>query len=294
MSQQSESTESEEKEKKDKKPGFFSKLFGGKKKEEKQENKERPKEEAKAEEASAASPEETTSEPQTYEEPEEETKPHISETTKKIENLEVEIEKLKTILETVRETGHVTEETIQAISENIGELRSLVFQTDASLKETMVKMEKIEDDVSEVQPKEITKKFRDIDAQHEKYNLEIEKMQTKLEDATEKLTKMYDMIKSIGGIENLVDINKKIQEKLKEVEEAVKYIGRIGAKSEKEFMDLSRGMDDMVMFKARQEDLDESLREIIKSIDALNAKQKRFRCIQGRHDVNQETDRKRK
>jgi hypothetical protein len=37
-------------------------------------------------------------------------------------------------------------------------------------------------------------------------------------------------------------------------------------------MDLSRGMDDMVMFKVRQEDLDESLREIIKSIDALNAK----------------------
>ena len=83
---------------------------------------------------------------------------------------------------------------------------------------------------------------------------------------------MYEMLKSIGGIENLVDLNKKIQEKLKEVEEAVKYIGRIGAKTEKEFMDLSRGMDDLVLLKAKQEDSDESLKDVIKNIDSLNVK----------------------
>jgi len=271
LSQQDQTKENEEKAEKEKKGGFFGKLFGKK--------KEKVEETEKKEAQTAPAPEHTQAveqkpEPQTYEEPESypEPKSHVSETSKKVEILEVEIEKLKTILETIREGGHVTEETIQTISEGIGELRSLVFQTDASLKETMVKMEKIEDDVSEVQPKEIVKKFREIDAQFEKYNIETEKFQTKLEDANEKLNKMYEIIKSIGGIENLVDINKKIQEKIKDVDEAVKYIGRIGAKTEKQFMDLSRGLEDLVMFKAKQEDLDESLKEILKSIDGLNVK----------------------
>jgi hypothetical protein len=264
LSEQPEVQEEEEK------PGFFSKLFGGKKKEKPEAGT------AEIQETSTVPAfEEPATEPQTYEEPESyapQSSSHFSELNKKIGLFEVEIEKLKTMLETVKETGHVTDETIQAISESIGELRSLIFQTDASLKETMVKMEKIDDDISEVKPKEIVKKFREIDAEKEKHNLEMEKLQKKTEDANEKLNKMYEMLKSIGGIENLVDVNKKIQEKLKDVDEAVKYIGRIGAKTEKQFMDLSRGLEDLILFKAKQEDLDESLKDIIKSIDALNVK----------------------
>ncbi len=263
--QLSEQPETEEEEKK-KKSGIFGKLFGKKKKE--------------VQETSSAPISEETMAEQTDEESESYSVPMLN---KKIGVLEVEIEKLKTMLETVRETGHVTDETIQTISESIGELRSLIFQTDASLKETMIKMEKIEDDISGVKPREITKKFTGYNIKIEKHDLEIEKLQRKSEDANEKLNKIYDVIKSIGGIENLVNINKKIQEKLKDVEEAVKYIGRIGAKTERQFMDLSRGLDDLILFKAKQEDIDESLKDIIKSIDALNVK---FESYVSKKDMN--------
>jgi hypothetical protein len=254
----------ETQQKKEKKPGLFSNLFGKKKKEEKSPTA--PPLTTDAPAASAPAPTEAMPAP------EEEAVPVVSESVKKLEGLEAEIEKLKTIMETVRETGHVTDETIQTMSESIGELRSLVFQTDASLKETMVKMEKIEDDISQVKPKEIDKKFKEIDADTDRKNIEMEKFQAKVEDSGEKLSRMYEMLKSIGGLENLVEINKKIQEKLRDVDEAVKYIGRIGAKTEKQFMDLSKGMEDLIIFKARQEDLDESLRDILKSIDSLNVR----------------------
>ncbi|NIO44775.1 MAG: hypothetical protein GTN36_04455 [Candidatus Aenigmarchaeota archaeon] len=256
-----------------KKSGFFSRLFGGKKKEQLKEV-----EDAGIQETSAPPAfEDPVEEPQRLREPSEvyqtpQPSPRFSQLDKKVALFEVEVEKLKTMLETVKETGHVTEETIQTISESIGELRSLIFQTDASLKETMIKLEKIEDDISEVKPKEIIKRFRGFDAKIEKHGLEIEKLQKKSESANEKLNKMYEMLKSIEGIENLVHVNKKIQEKLKDVDEAVKYIGRIGAKTERQFMDLSRGLEDLVLFKAKQEDLDESLRDIVKSIDGLNVK----------------------
>ncbi len=263
-----------EEEVKEKKPGFFGRLFGGKKKGKKVEEIET----TTAQETSAPPTfEESMDEPQTLREPSEvyqtsQPSPRFPELNKKIGLFEVEVEKVKAMLEAVKETGHVTDESIQAISESIGELRSLIFQTDASLKETMVKMEKIEDEISEVKPKEIVKKFRVFDTKIEKDDLEIEKLQKKSESANEKLNKMYEMLKSIDGIENLVNVNEKIQEKLKEVEEAVKYIGRIGAKTEKQFMDLSRGLEDLVLFKAKQEDFDEGLKDIMKSIDALNVK----------------------
>ncbi len=264
-------TEASEEEKKKKKSGFFSRIFG---------KKEKPQEVETQTQESTIVPafEEPEAEPQAFEASPTESYPtpkpsaRYSVLSKKVTTIGVEIEKLKTMLETVRETGHVTEETIQTLSETIGELRSLIFQTDASLKETMIKMEKIEDDIAEVRPKEIEKKFRAYDAEDEKEDLEIEKLQKKSERAGEKINKIYEMLKSIDGIENLVNVNKKIQEKLKDVDEAVKYIGRIGAKTEKQFMDLSRGLEDLILFKAKQEDLDENLKDIIKAIDSLNVK----------------------
>jgi hypothetical protein len=42
-------------------------------------------------------------------------------------------------------------------------------------------------------------------------------LERKSEDLAEKVNKVYEMLKSIGGIENLVQLNKNIQEKLTEV-----------------------------------------------------------------------------
>lgn len=270
LNQKASGQEAQKEDKKEKKGGgIFGGLFGKKK-------DEKPKEAAPAATTVAApalAPEQSPVTEQTAAPAEEEEAiPSQSEESKRIDLMQIENEKLKTLLETVKDKTHITDETIQTMSESIGELRSLVFQADASLKETMVKLEKVEDDISQVKPKEIDKKFREIDADTDKKNIEMEKLRAKVEDSNDKLNKMYEMIKSIGGIENLVDINKKIQEKLKNVEEAVKYIGRIGAKTEKQFMDLSRGLEDLVIFKAKQEDLDESLKEILKTVDGINVR----------------------
>ena len=299
-------TEEPKKEEKPKKSGFFKSMF---KKKENNPSKETKPEEPKQEEPKQEAPKEEPKEEKKEENLEpgeiEEVTPEVIEklaaqmaessgaSAESVETpaeegteeesalpsdnkLAIEIEKLKVMIDTMRDSKKSTDETIQNISENIGEIRSMVMQSDANFKTTMANMEKLEDEVADTKPKEITKRFNDIKESMEKDKLEVEKLQKKSDGTNEKVNEIYEMIKSIGGIENLINVNNDIQTKLKDINEAIKYIQRIGAKTEKIFIDLSKGMEDMVLLKAKQEDFDDSLKNAMTSIDALNVKLKEY------------------
>lgn len=284
----------EQKEEKPKKKGLLNSLFKKKKPEEqvkeeapKEEAKETQKEETKEEKLEPGEIEEvtpevieklasqmaessgTTVEPE--EAPEEEAKTELPES-----GLSIEIEKLKVMMDSFREAKKATDDTIQNISENIGEIRSMVMQADANYKTSMANMERLEDEVSDTKPKEISKKFTEIKESMEKDRLEVEKLQRKSDTTAEKVNEIYEMLKSIGGIENLMNLNNDIQTKLKDINEAIKYIQRIGTKTEKIFIDLSKGLEDLVLLKAKQEDFDESLKNSLTAIDSFSVKLKDY------------------
>jgi hypothetical protein len=52
----------------------------------------------------------------------------------------------------------------------------------------------------------------------------------------------------------------------------MKYVERIGMKTEKMFIDLNKGIQDLVIIRSQQDDFNESLKDIIKNIDSLNVK----------------------
>lgn len=184
----------------------------------------------------------------------------------------IEIEKLKVMIDGIRDAKRVTDETIQTLSENIGEIRSMVFQVDGSLRETSLKLEKIEDDILGLKPKEIDKKFREVNATLEKQHMLIEKFDKKSEDLAGKINEVYKILKGIGGIENLVNLNKDIQKKIEDMKEALKYTERLAFKTEKTFIDLSKSLEDFVVYKKKQDDLEEIVRDLQKSVDELNLK----------------------
>jgi hypothetical protein len=241
----------------EKKSGFLKSIFGKKEKQEIKEPQGQVQEQPQLQPQTVS---ETTSE---Y--PTERYKPSGVE-------YNVEIEKLKVMIDTIRESGKLTDESVRNLSESIGEIRSMVFQTDAELKEDAVKMERVEDDISEVKPEEIAKKLREIDETFGKQQLELEKLGRKTEDSGEKINRVFEILKSIGGIENLVSINTDIQKKLDDINEAMKYVERIGMKTEKMFIDLNKGIQDLVIIRSQQDDFNESLKDIIKNIDSLNVK----------------------
>lgn len=190
----------------------------------------------------------------------------------KSETTSIEIEKLKVLIETVREANKALEESLRNLSESIGELRSMVFQTEGSTKEMGLKLEKIEDEISQVKPKEIEKKFNELNSKIEKQQLAIEKLEVMSKDLGKKINEIHKMLKSIGGIENLINVNEEIQKKIKEIKEVFNYIERLALKTEKVFVDLSKSLNEFIVYKTRQESLEELSKDILKSIDEINVK----------------------
>lgn len=188
----------------------------------------------------------------------------------------IEIEKLKVLVETVRESNKALEESLRNVAESIGELRSMVFQTEGSAKEIGLKLEKIEDEISHVKPKEIEKKFNEINSKIEKQQLAIEKLEVMAKDLGKKINEIHKMLKSIGGIENLINVNKEIQKKIEDIKEVFKYTERLALKTEKIFVDLSRSLNEFTVYKTRQESLEELSKDILKSIDEMNTKIESF------------------
>ncbi|MFC2143463.1 hypothetical protein ACFLQN_03620 [Candidatus Aenigmatarchaeota archaeon] len=188
----------------------------------------------------------------------------------------VEVEKIKVMLDGVKDSKKATDETVQNLYESVGEMRSMLFQSDASLKEMDARVEKFTDNVKELRPERLVKKFKETDAKFEATNLNVEKTQKKLEDISEKTNRIYELIKSIGGVENLVNLDKKLQTKLNDIKEAVRYIERLGSKTEKIFIDLNKGLDDLVLYKAKQEGIDDTMKDVLRTLDVFKANMQGF------------------
>lgn len=187
-------------------------------------------------------------------------------------DVSIEMEKLKTLVDTVRESKKASDETMQTIFESVGEIRSMSFQLDANIREITTKFEKIEDEVSELKPQKIMKKFEEISKNFETHNLSLEKLTTKTDDMSAKLKKVEDNMKTIGNLENLSNINKDIQKRLQEINEVYKYIERISMKNEKVFIDLNKSMNDFIIYKSRQDNVEEVTKDLAKAIDGLGVK----------------------
>ncbi|MCX8191148.1 MAG: hypothetical protein N3D78_03135 [Candidatus Aenigmarchaeota archaeon] len=184
----------------------------------------------------------------------------------------VELEKIRAFIDSLKDMNKSTNEQIRTLSESIGEVRSMVFQVDASLKELELKVEKLEDSVKEISPEKYEKKIREIDSNFEKLEVFKEITNKKIDDIVNSLTKVNELLKSVGSIENFLDIYKIVNDKVNEIKEAISYIEKIAVKTEKSFIEMNKYLQDFVFLKEKQNILEEEFREMNKNLEEINSK----------------------
>lgn len=183
--------------------------------------------------------------------------------------LGVELEKMKIMMDASREQKKSYDDSLRTAFESIGELRSMLMQNDANVSDISAKFERIEDDVSDVRPKEIDKKFSELSNRLNKMETSLEKLQTKTNDMAHRINKVHDLMKSIGGVENLIKVNENVQRNLDDVKEAMRYAERLASKTEKMFLEIKNGLDEMLVYKAKQESVENEIKDLTKESDSL-------------------------
>jgi len=184
----------------------------------------------------------------------------------------VELEKLKAFVESLRETDKALNEQIRNLAEALGEVRSMVFQTDGSLRELEMKVERLSSDIEEISPEKLEKRIREIEKSLEAFDAFKEKTEKKIEDISQNISKINEFLRTAGGLENLMEVSKDIKKKVDEVKEVVKYVEKLATQVEKAFVESTRNLQDFPVIKGRLETLEENVKEISKTLEGINAR----------------------
>ena len=200
------------------------------------------------------------------------TKEEFEEATKDLKKLMIDLEKMKTQVESIKEIRSGTEEKIQRLTESVGEIRSMAFQKEAEVGEIEAKFEKLNEMVSELKPEKIARELGKRDKEIGTHEVKLEKLEIKTEDVLKRAKQIQSILENIGNLENIVDVSKNVAEKKAKIDKNIKEIERLSDKVQKLYVELSKKLEEFTIYKSKQESMEELTQELVKTIDQINIK----------------------
>jgi hypothetical protein len=184
-----------------------------------------------------------------------------------LEKILMDTEKLRAELDALKEIKFNADERIKELAESIGELRSLIFQNDAAGKEIEIKVDKIDEIVSDLKPERIMKKLQEKEQAIEQTQIRVEKLEAMNADLTKKVLSAEKALANIKSLENLMEIVKDIDEKVLKINELKSSTERDSAKAERFYMEIVKSLEEFGLLKERLERLEELNKELIRGVD---------------------------
>ncbi|MCK5372833.1 MAG: hypothetical protein KAJ20_00670, partial [Candidatus Aenigmarchaeota archaeon] len=188
------------------------------------------------------------------------------------EKINIDLERIKANIDSIKEAKSSTDEKLQSMTENLAELRTTVFQREAGLKEQELKFTKVKELVDDIEPEKINKQFMKRDKFMSEMEIRIEKLEVKMNDLIKTAKHTDDLLKSIGGLENVANINHDITKKMEHINEKGKSVDHIFSKIEKMFVDMNKNLDDFNIYQTRQDNMNDVLEDTLKNVDQLGVK----------------------
>ena len=191
---------------------------------------------------------------------------------KSTSELTMEFEKVKVSLEALKEGKKATDERLQGLAESIGEIRSMLFEREAKLKEQQLKLEKVFTIMEELEPEKFLKTMSKRDQKLSEHDMKFEKLEMLTSELSKDVKKLKETLNAMGSLENLVELDKRIAKKLSEMDDRAKSVERISSKIEKLFLDLNKKLEEFETYRLAQERMEESLNETMKTLTDISMK----------------------
>lgn len=188
------------------------------------------------------------------------------------EQLLKEVEKIECKIEVLEGIGEELNHRIASISEEVGDLRRMIRDKEQSQKELEINFEKVRDAVEQIEPLKIVKGVEKLSAEIEKTSARVERNEQLFRNFDEEIKKVREVLSRFKSFENLVDLEKKVNEKVSKIEKAERYTERIVSKAEGIFADLN---EKLLALKDKLDTItkvDNLIKNLVKEIDQLSLK----------------------
>ncbi len=186
----------------------------------------------------------------------------------------IKIETLEGRLQAESERRAATDERISRLSEEIGELRSMILERERSIGNIEAGFEKIRDQLGEVKPELISKDLE----KKEQTILETAGRMDKVEDLLDALRRevsgFREQVGKIRSFDNIIQMYDELNKKIAKIQESEQYVNRMSAKVESIFSELDKRIPEIVEFEEKTKTLQEVTTDLMKSLDKDEVKLK--------------------
>jgi len=172
-----------------------------------------------------------------------------AESSKKEARMQAEIERLKAISESYKDLGKVRDERLNRVNEEIGELRSMIFDAEKKMSDLEKKALAAVEMVGQVQPEKLMIEVKKQDAK-------AEAIKNKLEGFHELMSKVMDELKEIRrkteafrGVEQIMQLSQEVRHDLEASKIMESKIKKHADKVESIFIKSQKDFDELKTFK---------------------------------------------
>lgn len=205
-----------------------------------------------------------------------EIKPQGIEVAPRVDKLEAQLEKVRAYIDTIKDERSTGKEGMQRLTEEVGEIRSNVSALDRKVSESEIKVTEISESLGDLRPHRFLRVMKEQDSSIKMHDARIDKLDDLTSVMLKKVGQIEQVLKRLGSLEKIVNFSKEAAKRLLEIENREKRISRIADKIDGIFMELNKRLDEFVLYKAKQDTLDELSQEMMKSLDDLNTKLQKY------------------
>jgi hypothetical protein len=170
--------------------------------------------------------------------------------------IDIEFAKLRGQIDGLNEARKATGERFSRVSEQIGELRGMVVDTNKMMSKVEVSSTKAIDLVESVHPEKLMIEVRRQDGKVEALRANIESNEAIMKDLMLELKKMRDKMSFYKGIEQVIALNDEIKQELAMIKRVEGNVERHADKVETVFLEVEKKFAEFDKFNDTVKDLD--------------------------------------
>ncbi len=183
------------------------------------------------------------------------------------------IERIQVQLEGLNVARGASNEKFTRISEQIGELRTMIIESEKRMRSIDANATKAVDLVNEVHPENLSKEIKLVQAKNEQLKARIEVNAVISKDMIKEMKKIRNHMDLFQGTEGILKLNEEVKEELISIQKLKAITEGHSDKVENIFLDIQKNFSRFERFKNDAKNIESNYKEIKKIVDGMKVKE---------------------